>query len=131
MTVAKPVVASVVMDEALNIDEPFAARLIAAPFTKALEASSARAVIVSELVPLASMDKGLGAVNKILAMVAVVPEVTGDEVGVLAFPPPPPQATKAAAISVPKIDLSMDIFETLFMLFIFSSTRYGRPKLGA
>jgi hypothetical protein len=128
VTVASPVVASVVTDELLKMEDPFAARLITAPLTSALEESSARAVIVSELVPSAPIDSGLGAVSNMLAIEEVVPVVAGVDEGVLALPPPPPHATSVAMISAPNRDLIMDILETLFMLFIFSSTRYGRPK---
>jgi hypothetical protein len=67
-------------------------------------------------VPSAFRVKGLGAVSKILAIVAVEVVTVGTiATGVLASPPPPPQAVSTAASSTPVIVLINDIFTALFI----------------
>ena len=102
--------------DASNIEDPVAVNPITAPFTKPPDASRALIVKVLEEVPSAFNVKGLGVVNKMLAIVAVEVETIGATVtGVLASPPPPPQAVSTATSSTLVIDLINDIFTALFI----------------
>ena len=114
VTVANPVVTSVVTEDALKIAFPEVANTKAAPLTNALDASSARTVKVMDEVPSAFKVCGLGAEISKLAMAA---EAVGVVVvtGVLASPPPPPQAVKTTASTKPIVVLSIDIIHALFM----------------
>lgn len=113
---ANPVVASVITDDALRIEEFDELNPIVAPFTKALEASNARTVMVIAEVPSAVNVNGVGAVNNKLAIAGVELEPDGvDVTGALPWPPPPPHAVKTTASTRPIVVLKIDIINALFI----------------
>ena len=114
VTVANPVVTSVVKEEAPKMALPEVANAKAAPLTNAFDASSARTVRVMEEVPSAFKVCGLGAEISKLEMAAETVGV-GVVTGVFASPPPPPHAAKTTANTKPIVVLSIDIVYALFM----------------
>jgi hypothetical protein len=128
VTVEVPEVKSVVTEEELRIELPVAAKPIVAPLTAPLEESSARIVNVIVDVPSASSVKGLGAVSKILATEEVAEVVVVDDEGVLELPPPPPQEASTAPNSNTVIDLNIDIWCVLVVLYIFNLLHFCQPK---
>jgi hypothetical protein len=114
VTVANPVVTSVVTEDALKMAFPEVANAKAAPLTNAFDASSARTVRVIEEAPSAFKVCGLGAEISKLEMAAETVGV-GEVTGVLASPPPPPHAAKTTANTKPTVVLSIDIVYALFM----------------
>ena len=112
-TVARPVVASVVTEEALKIELPVVARERTAPFTREFDESSARTVKVRDDEP-SALRVWVGEEISKLAIEAAAGSAPC-VAGVFASPPPPPQADKTTAISVPTIVFNIDIVNVLFM----------------